>query len=164
MRSATLNTFKRHEIYVVAAIIGVVFVTAVGTVAWMLRSSIISTPYEALSGKDLKHVFAMGYLRYREDDGTPYLKVEIHNGTLWWIKKVEFDFDGARYALSDADAFRPLHFGALRCFLRTKPAPGPSREYDLEILKAYGYPPAELEWKRKARQLASDSQRKPKGR
>jgi hypothetical protein len=154
-----LNTLKRHEIYVVAAVIGVVFVTAMGTVAWMLRSSIVGTPYESLSGRDLKSVFATGYLRYREDDGTPYLKVEIHNGTLWWIKKVEFDFDGTRYALSDADAFRPLHFGARRCLLKRKPAPGVSREYDLRILKAYGYPPAELEWKRKARKLASDSRR-----
>jgi hypothetical protein len=146
MRKRFLQVLRRNEIYVVAIVIGIVFVAATGIVAWLLRNSIVPPPYESLGKEDLKKVFATGYLRFREDDGTPYLKVELHNGTLWWIKKVEFDFDGVRYSLRDSEAFRPLHFGALRCILKTVPAPKGRVEYDVPILKAYGYPPARIEW------------------
>ncbi len=154
MTTRFFKALRRHEIYVVAAVIGVVFVAATGVVAWMLRSSIVTPPYESLSGPDLQKVFATGYLRYREDDGTPYLKVEIHNGTLWWIKKVEFDFHGTRYALRDSDAFRPLHFGALRCMLKSAPPAKGSIEYDLPVVKAYGYPPAQVQWNRASGKVA----------
>ena len=140
------SALRRHEMYVAAAVIGVVFMAAMGIVAWLLRSSMVTPPYESMSEVDLKKVFATGYLRFREDDGTPYLKVELHNGTLWWIKKVEFDFDGIRYSLRDSEAFRPLHFGALRCELKTVPATRGGIEYDLSIVKAYGYPPAGVRW------------------
>lgn len=157
MKKALLTSFRRNEIYLVATVIGVVFVAAMGLVAWMLRSSMSTPPYEALREEDLKRVFATAYLRYREDDGSPYLKVEMHNGTLWWIKKVEYEFEGQRYSLADADAFQPLHFGALRTNLKKAPPVRDSREYDLKILKAYGYPPASVQLKRTSRTLARNS-------
>jgi hypothetical protein len=157
MKNGLLESFRRHEIYVVATVIGVVFVAAMGLVAWMLRSSMSTPPYEALTEEDLKRVFATAYLRYREDDGSPYLKVEMHNGTLWWIKKVEYEFEGHRYSLTDADAFQPLHFGALRTTLKKAPPVTDSREYDLKIIKAYGYPPASVQLKRTSRTLARNS-------
>jgi len=61
-----------------AAIIGIVFVAAMAIVALLLRGSISGSPYQALAAADLKKVFATGYLRFREDDGEPYLKVEVH--------------------------------------------------------------------------------------
>lgn len=142
MRKRFIATLKRHEIYVVAAVIGVVFLSAMGIVAWVLQTSMAATPYKSLSGSELNRVFATGYLRFREDDLTPYLKVELHNGTLWWIKKIEFDFDGVRYILKDPDAFRPLRLGAVRCGLKKRPSLSEQIEFDLRILKAYGYPPA----------------------
>jgi hypothetical protein len=142
MRKRFIATIKRHEIYVVAAVIGVVFLSAMGIVAWVLQTSMETTPYESLSGSELTRIFATGYVRFREDDRTPYLKVELHNGTLWWIKKIEFDFDGARYILKDPDAFRPLRLGAVRCSLKKPPSLSEQIEFDLRILKAYGYPPA----------------------
>ncbi len=154
MTKRFFKALRRHEIYVVAAVIGVVFVAATAIVAWLLRSSIVTPPYESLNSTDLRKVFATGYLRFREDDGTPYLKVELHNGTLWWIKKVEFDFEGTRYSLRDSDAFRPLHYGALRCILQTVPAAKGSIEYDLPIIKAYGYPPAQVQWNRTSGKVA----------
>jgi hypothetical protein len=156
MRRRLLSALKRNEMYVVAALIGAVFVAAMGMVAWMLRSSIVTPPYEALSGADLKNVFATGHPRFREDDGTPYLKVELHNGTLWWIKQVEFDFDGVRYTISDADLFRPLHHGALRCLLKTSPPGGGPKEYGLKIVNAYGYPPAAERMSRRSREMAKN--------
>jgi hypothetical protein len=125
-----------------------------GWVAWMLRSSIATPPYETLQSSDLEHVFATAYLRFREDNGSPYLKIELHNGTLWWIKKVEFDFDGTRYALRDSDAFRPLHTGALRCTLRQAPRSSGQIEFDLKIAGASGYPPAEVQWERNKKKIA----------
>ncbi len=157
MRKRLLATFRRNEIYLVAAVIGVVFMAAMGIVAWMLQGSISTPPYEALGESDLSKVFATGYLRFREDDGTPYLKVELHNGTLWWIKNAEFNFDGTRYLLRDSDAFRPLHFGAVRCILKKAPS-GPRRiDYDLKILNASGYPPAQIQWERSAKKVAVKS-------
>lgn len=146
MRKRILAVLRRNEIYLVAAIISVVFVAAMAIVAWLLRSSIVTPPYEELRAHDLKRVFATAYLRFREDDGTPYLKVEVHNGTLWWIKRVQFDFEGIRYTLRDSDAFRPLHFGALRCALKKEPSAHGSAEYDLKIIKASGYRPAQVLW------------------
>lgn len=157
MKKEVLASFRRNEIYVVATVIGVVFVAAMGFVAWMLRSSMSMPPYEALKAGDLKRVFATAYLRYREDDGSPYLKVETHNGTLWWIKKIEFEFAGQRYTLTDADAFQPLHFGALRSTLKKAPPVTDAREFDLKILKAYGYPPASVQLKRTAKAIARHS-------
>ena len=154
MRKRFLQVLRRNEIYVVAIVIGIVFVAAMGIVAWLLRNSTVTPPYESLGKEDLKKVFATGYLRFREDDGTPYLKVELHNGTLWWIKKVEFDFDGVRYSLRDSEAFRPLHFGALRCILKTVPASMGRVEYDVPILKAYGYPPARIRRNRSPGRIA----------
>ncbi len=156
MKKRLIAALRRNEIYVTAAVIGVLFVAAMGSVAWMLRNSIVMPPHEALSDGDLKRVFATAYLRYREDDGTPYLKVEIHNGTLWWIKRVEFEFDGTEYAVSDSYAFRPLHFGALRCRLKKKPPSGVPGEYDLTILNAYGYPPPELAVDDRSDRMAQD--------
>ncbi|MFC1833481.1 hypothetical protein ACFL2Q_01935 [Thermodesulfobacteriota bacterium] len=150
MNKRFLARLKRHEIYVVAAVIGVVFVAAMALVAGMLRSSMVTPPYESLSDADLKQVFATGYLRFREEDGTPYLKVELHNGTMWWIKKIEFEFGGLRRSLTDPQAFRPLHFGALRLTLKKAPHTLLTREYDLKILKAFGYPPARSRPKRKS--------------
>jgi len=162
-KGSLADALKRNEIYVVAAVIGVTFVAAMGIVAWMLRSSIVTPPYEELSHQDLKKVFATAYLRHREDDGTPYLKVELHNGTLWWIKRVEFDFDGLSYSLGDADAFRPLHFGALRCILTKDPPHAEKRGYDLKIRKAFGYPPAAVQWKRKTGKDHRGLGRRPTG-
>jgi hypothetical protein len=141
MRRRLFASLRRNEIYVGAAIIGIVFVAAMAMVAVLLRSSMSESPYQALAARDLKKVFATGYLRFREDDGTPYLKLEVHNGTLWWIKKLQFDFDGIRYTLRDSDAFRPLHFGALRCPLEKAPR-STAHEYDVTVTQAYGYPPA----------------------
>ncbi len=149
MKEPFLRKFKRYEIFVMSSIIAVVFVTAMVLVAWTLRDSVETPPYESLSRNDLNRVFATGYLRFREDDGTPYLKVEIHNGTLWWIRKIEFEFDGVKYSLTDPDAFRPLHFGALRCMLEKGPPQQAAREYDLELSGAFGFPPAEEEYRRK---------------
>ncbi len=143
MKSALFSAFRRYEIYVVTTIIAVVFVAAMGIVALTLRSSMATPPYETLSESDLRQVFATAYLRFREDDGTPYLKVELHNGTLWWIKKVEFDFEGVKYVLRESDAFRPLHLGAVRCVLKKPPTDRTQIEYDLKIMAAYGYSPSQ---------------------
>jgi hypothetical protein len=148
MKQKLLAAFRRHEIYLVATAISVVFVAAMGIVAWLLQSSMVTPPYETLNDSDLKRVFVTAYLRFREDDGTPYLKVELHNGTLWWIKKAEFDFEGTRYVLRDSEAFRPLHLGAVRCSLKQTPASRDNLEYDLKIIKAYGYAPAQVRWDR----------------
>jgi hypothetical protein len=158
MRKRLLAAFRRNEIYLVAAVIGIVFMAAMAIVAWVLQSSGATPPYETLGKTDLKGVFATGYLRFREDDGTPYLKVELHNGTLWWIKKVEFDFDGTRYVVRDADAFRPLHFGAVRCNLKKAPAGPEHTDYDLSIVQAAGYPPAQVQWERNAKKIAGKSE------
>lgn len=154
MTQRFFKALRRNETYVVAGIIGLVFIAATGIVAWLLRSSIVTPPYESLRKGDLQRVFATGYLRFREDDGTPYLKVELHNGTLWWIKKVEFDFDGVRYTIGDSDAFRPLHFGALRCLLKKAPKSKGRIEYDLAIVNAYGYPPAHVQWSNDRNKIA----------
>ncbi|MCX5861216.1 MAG: hypothetical protein WCG29_05100 [Desulfomonile sp.] len=154
MKQEFLAAFRRHEIYVVATVIALVFVAAMGIVAWLLQSSVLTPPYESLSDLDLKQVFATAYLRFREDDGTPYLKVELHNGTLWWIKKLEFDFEGISYALRESDTFRPLHFGAARCNLKKPPLSRNRVEYDLRILKAYGYAPAQVQWDRGPEKIA----------
>jgi len=159
MRRRFLAAYRRHEIYLVAAVIGIVFVAAMGLVAWLLRSSIVTPPYETLSDADLRRVFATGYLRFREDDGKPYLKIELHNGTLWWIKRVEFEFDGVRYVLRESDAFRPLHFGALRCDLKKAPVGPDQIEYDLRIIRAAGYPPAHVHAAPDAKKIAGDSAR-----
>jgi hypothetical protein len=161
MNQRFLRAFKRHETYVASVLIAFFFVATMTVVAWMMRSSMVAQPYETLSERDLKRVFATGYLRFREDDGSPYLKVELHNGTLWWIKDVEFDFDGSRYSLKDADAFRPLHFGAVRCVLKKSPSSRERIEYDITVLKAAGHPPAQVELERKAEKIAGGSQ--PRG-
>ena len=155
MRKKLFDTFKRNEIYVVSIVIAVVVVASMAVVAWMLRNSILASPHEALAPQDLKALYATGYLRFREDDGTPYLKVEVHNGTLWWIRRVEFEFDGVGYSLSDPHAFRPLRFGALRCELKKAPTDTSVREYDLSIIRAFGYPPAKYKADEKARKLAA---------
>ena len=156
MRRKLVTAFRRHEIYLVALVIGLVFVSAMAIVAWVLRGSLVAPPYDALTDRDLKRVFATGYLRYREGDGSAYLKVELHNGTMWWIKKVEFDFDGLRYSLKEDDAFRPLHSGAVRCPLRKDPPISAPREQTLQIEKAFGYPPAGIEWGGKGDAVARD--------
>ncbi len=158
MRRRLTVFIKKNEIYVVAAIISVVFRSAMGFVAWLLRDSMAASPYQTLDSADLKSVFATAYLRYREDDKTPYLKVELHNGTLWWIKKVEFDFDNKIYLLKDPEAFRPLHLGAVRCELKKAPSTVEQIEYDLRILKAYGYPPAHLQLPLNAKNATAASQ------
>ncbi len=137
-----LEVFRKHEIFVVAALISVVFVGAMAIVAWMLRSSTVAKPYEELAASDLKRVYATGYLRFKEEDGTPYLKVELHNGTLWWIRNVEFFFNGKMRNLSDSNAFRPLHSGAVRLELEKGSISRDQIEYDLKIVKASGFPPA----------------------
>jgi len=161
MRRQFAAWFKRNEMYVVATVIAVVFLAAMGIVTLLLRSSMATPPYETLGDEDIKKVFATGYLRFREDDGTPYLKIEFHNGTLWWIRKVEFDFAGTRYTLRDTDAFRPLHFGALRFSLKSVPEHAAQIEYDLKIIKAYGYPPAHIQWERQHRKIAVDGKEGP---
>lgn len=159
MKKAIFSAFRRYEVYVVTTIIAVVFVTAMGIVALLLRSSMVTPPYEALSESDLQQVFATAYLRFREDDGTPYFKVELHNGTLWWIKKVEFEFEGARYMLRESDAFRPLHLGAVRCVLKRPPKDRNQIEYDLKILAAYGYSPSQTGAKKAPGPVAGSSSR-----
>ncbi|AFM26381.1 hypothetical protein [Desulfomonile tiedjei] len=154
MRKRWIETLRRHELYLVTSVIGIVFVSAMALVAWMLQSSIVTPPYEALNESDLRKVFATAYLRFREDDRSPYLKVELHNGTLWWIKRVEFDFEGLKYSLRENDAFRPLHFGAVRCPLRKVPQVTDRIEFDLKITKASGYPPAQVQWERESRKFA----------
>jgi hypothetical protein len=144
MKKRIIAAFRRNEIYVVAGIIGVVFLAAMCVVGFQLRNSVSGLAYETLTEPDLKRVFATGYLRFREDNGAPYLKVELHNGTMWWIKDAEFEFDGSRYSVQDGDAFRPLHFGAVRCNLKARPPHSEQIEYDLKILKAAGYPPARM--------------------
>jgi hypothetical protein len=161
--STLFRAFKRHEVEVVAAVIGVVFVAAMGIVAWALRSSLVTPPYEALGTPELGRVFATGNLRFREDDGTPYLKVEVHNGTLWWIKNLEFEFDGELHTLSDSDAFRPLQLGALRCLLKRPPENSGQIEFDLKVVRAYGYPPARVHWDQ-ARKRAATEPRSEAGR
>lgn len=156
MRKRFVAAYKRNEIYVVSSVIGVVFVAAMVLVAWLLQTSIVSTPYETLTKGDLKRVFATAYLRHREDDGTPYLKVEIHNGTLWWIKRVEFEFEGALYTLRDSEAFRPLHFAALRCNLNKTPLSSDQIEYDLRIVNAAGYPPAHMQKQKLSGKMAGE--------
>lgn len=142
MNKRLLEVFRRHEIFVVAALISVVFVGAMAIVAWMLRSSTVTKPYDELAEADLKRVYATGYLRFKEEDGTPYLKVELHNGTMWWIRNVEFSFNGRTRKLSDSNAFRPLHSGAVRVELEKGSIARDKIEYDLKILKASGFPPA----------------------
>jgi hypothetical protein len=158
MRRRLAASLKRNEIYVVAAIIAVVFLSAMGVVAWLLQNSMVATPYEALDSTDLNHVFATAYVRFREDDNTPYFKVELHNGTLWWIKRIEFDFEGTPYVLRDPDAFRPLHLGAVRCALKRPPSDPEQIEYDLRIQRAYGYPPARVQLPRTSECFAGASQ------
>jgi hypothetical protein len=150
MNRRLIRAIKRNEVYLVAIIIAVVFVSAMVVVTFLLRGSLVAQPYEALGPSDLKRVFVTGYLRFREEDGSPYLKVELHNGTLWWIKSIEFEFAGRPYILSDSSAFKPLHFGAVRLDLTDAPQRKNSTEYDLEIVKASGYPPAEVQWERGA--------------
>jgi hypothetical protein len=162
MKKRLIAAFRRNEIVVVTTIIGFVFVSAMDVVAFTLKNSISTPPYETLSDSDLKRVFATGYLRFREDDGTSYLKIELHNGTLWWIKKLEFEFDGVKYSLKESDAFRPLHFGAVRCPLKKKPAKSDQIEYDLQVLKASGYPPAEIEWEKTVNKIAGEAKGSPR--
>ena len=157
MKRDLAAVLRRNEIYVVATIICVVFVAAMAMVGWLLKSSINPASYEALSKDDLKSVFATAYLRHREDDGKPYLKVECHNGTLWWIRKITFQFGGEPYTVSDPHAFRPLHFGAVRCPLRKDPPPSDTREYTLSIAQALGYPPASVQWNRSIGKIARES-------
>jgi hypothetical protein len=154
MKKRIIEAFKRREIEVVVTIIGVVFIGAMAAVALTLRSSMATPPYESLTSSDLDRVFATGYLRFREDDGTPYLKLELHNGTLWWIKKVEFEFDGSTYTVRDGDAFRPLHMAALRCPLRKAPHENGRIEFDLKIVRAFGHPPAQVQWEREKKKVA----------
>lgn len=142
MNRRLVEVFRRHEIFVVAALISVVFIGAMAIVAWMLRTSVVMKPYEELLESDLKRVYATGYLRFKEEDGMPYLKVELHNGTLWWIRNVEFNFNGAMRKLSDTNAFRPLHSGAVRLELEKGSISRDRMEYDLKILKASGFRPA----------------------
>jgi len=154
MKKRIIEAFKRREIEVVVTIIGVVFIGAMAAVALTLSSSMATPPYESLTTSDLGRVFATGYLRFREDDGTPYLKLELHNGTLWWIKKVEFEFDGITYTVRDGDAFRPLHMAALRCPLRKSPQEHGRIEFDLKIVRAFGHPPAQVQWEREKKKVA----------
>lgn len=148
MNRGFVSALKRNETYVVTIVIAVVFFSAMLVVGFLLRDSLVAQPYETLGPDDLKRVFASGYLRFREEDGRPYLKVELHNGTLWWIKSVELEFSGQMYTLGDSSAFKPLHFGAVRLDLTKAPERKSSTEYDLKILRASGYPPAELQWDR----------------
>lgn len=134
---------KENELYIVSVIIGLVFVSAMAMVAWMFRTSIAPPPYQEMAEDDLQKVFATGYLRFREDDGSPYLKIEFHNSGQWWIRKIQFKFNNKKYTLVDPDVFRPLSFGAMRCNLEHAPKGDKAgAEYDINIEKAYGYPPA----------------------
>jgi len=162
MKKKFISAFKRNELYLVASVIGLVFLTAMFVVGFMLKKSISTPPYELMTESELKTVFATGYLRFREDDGTPYLKVELHNGSLWWIKNIEFTFDGIKYSLKDSDAFRPLRFGAVRCNLKQAPTRSDLIEYDLKVLKASGYPPAQVLSKHGSNQAINDSAKKTK--
>jgi hypothetical protein len=162
MKKRLTAAFKRHEIYIVASVIGVVFVSAMGIVGVLLKNSMVTPPYETLAPADLKQVFATGYLRFREDDGAPYLKVELHNGTLWWIKRAEFNFEGVHYSLKNPEAFGPLHFGAVRCNLKKPPKCSKPVDYDLKIVKAAGYPPAQVQWERNAKKFAAESRPYPR--
>ncbi|MCA1960021.1 MAG: hypothetical protein LDL33_04415 [Desulfomonile sp.] len=157
MKGELAAAFRRNEIYVVATVIAVVFVAAMAMVGWLLKSSISAVAYEALSRDDLKNVFATAYLRHREDDGKPYLKVELHNGTLWWIRKITFEFEDDSYTVSDPHAFRPLHSGAVRCPLRKDPGSSDTREYNLTIAEAFGYPPASVQWGRNVGKIAREA-------
>ncbi|MGC8602155.1 MAG: hypothetical protein ACP5VS_00540 [Desulfomonilaceae bacterium] len=148
MNRSFIRVLKRNETYIVAFIIATVFLGAMIVVAFLLRDSLVARPYETLKSSDLKRVFVTAYLRFREEDGSPYLKVELHNGTLWWIKSLELEFAGKIYKLTDSTAFKPLHFGAVRLDLKDPPQRKSSTEYDIKILKASGYPPAELQWER----------------
>ncbi len=148
MKRSFVSALKRNETYIVTIIIAAVVLSAMVVVAFLLRDSLVAQPYENLRSSDLKSVFVTGYLRFREEDGSPYLKVELHNGTLWWIKSIEFGFAGEMYTLSDSSAFKPLHFGAVRLDLKDAPQRKNSTEYDLKITRASGYPPAELQWER----------------
>lgn len=148
MKRSLFTALKRNEIYIVAITIAGVFISALLVVGFLLRDSLVAQPYEALGKEDLSRVFATGYLRFKEDNGSPYLKVELHNGTLWWIKSVDLEFAGKTYSLTDTSAFKPLHFGAVRLDLSESPQRKSSTEYDLKILNAAGYPPAELQWSR----------------
>ncbi len=143
MRKRFMSAFRRNETYVVACVIGIVFLAAMFVVGLLLKKSISTPPYETLKDSDLKRVFVTSYLRFREDDGSPYLKVELHNGSLWWIKNLEFNFDGLSYSLRDSEAFKPLHFGAVRCPLRKHPTVTNQIEFDIKVSKASGYPPAQ---------------------
>ncbi len=148
MKRTLFKVLKRNEIYIVAITIAGVFISAMLVVGFLLRDSLVAQPYEVLGKEDLNRVFATGYLRFKEDNGNPYLKVELHNGTLWWIKSVDLEFAGKTYSLGDANAFKPLHFGAVRLELSDAPQRKNSTEYDLKILSAAGYPPAEIQWSR----------------
>ncbi len=143
MKQKLITAFKRNETYVVAGVIGIVFFAAMCVLVFSLRNSIARPAYEVMTNEDLKSVFVTAYLRHREDNGSPYLKVELHNGSLWWIKKVDFAFDGVEYSLKDPEAFKPLRFGAVRCPLKT-PVRSTRMEYDLHISRASGYPPADF--------------------
>ncbi len=142
MKPELRHFFKENEIYLVSVVIGIAFVAAMTMVASMLRASVTDRPYEELSAADLDNVFTTGYLRFREDNGSPYLKVELHNGTQWWIKQIRFKFDGTEYSISDPDAFQPLGFGARRCILVKPPKHRTKIDYDLKVHRAFGYPPA----------------------
>ncbi|MHB8202349.1 MAG: hypothetical protein ACYDHG_01430 [Desulfomonilaceae bacterium] len=148
MKRSFVRALKRNETYIVTVIIAAVFFGAMVVVAFLLRDSLVAQPYETLRSSDLKRIFVTGYLRFREEDGSPYLKVELHNGTLWWVKSIEFKFAGKVYTLSDSSAFKPLHFGAVRLDLKDAPQRKSSTEYDLKIIRASGYPPAEVQWER----------------
>jgi hypothetical protein len=134
---------KDNELYFVSIIMGIIFISAMAMVAWMFRTSIAPPPYQEMSGEALENVFATGYLRFREDNGEPYLKVEVHNGGQWWIRKINFKFNGKSRALVDPEIFRPLSFGAMRLILDKAPEGAKAgQEYDIKITRAFGYPPA----------------------
>jgi hypothetical protein len=156
MTNRLSGAFKRYEIYVVAAIVGIVFLAAMFVVTVLLRTSLVTPPYESVDKSDLRRIFATGYVRHREDDGTPYLKVEVHNGSLWWIKKLEFELAGSKYSIRDSYSFRPLHSGALRCELKSVPEKSGRIEFDLKILRAYGYPPARVASEDASKKIAGE--------
>jgi hypothetical protein len=144
MKRKVSTIIKEHELYVVSIIIGLIFIGAMAMVAWMFRTSIAPPPYQELADEDLQKVFATGYLRFREDNGVPYLKIEVHNGGQWWIRKIQFDFNGRKRTLVDPEIFKPLSFGAMRLILEEAPPDANAgQEYDINIKKAFGYPPAD---------------------